>query len=380
MTDNKETILIVDDNKSNIDVLLGILSAYDVIPALSGQTAIDVVTSENIDLILLDIMMPIMDGFEVCRILKNNSKTNKIPIIFLTAKYEMEDIKTGFNLGAVDYVTKPFNPIELLVRINTHLELRSYQKDLELKVKDEIEKNKLQEQILFQQSKQAEIGELLMHIAHQWKQPLSELGSINTYNMGKLELNHTIENDELYDCLNQSSTILKFMSNTVETFQKFYKPNCESDLFDIYEAIYCATNMITATLNYHNINLTIKQKECQKIYGKRNEYSQVILSILNNAKDIFLARDVKEPTIHIEISSSDNTAVVTILDNGGGVRLKNREDIFLPFVSQSNSSGIGLYMARIIIEKNNGSIEIENFKDGARFKIIMPNNTRENRE
>jgi len=371
MKDKKQTILIVDDNESNIDILLGILNNYDVIASLNGQTAIDIIKSEDIDLILLDIMMPNMDGFEVCKILKNDEKTMKIPIIFLTAKFEMEDIKKGFELGAVDYITKPFNPIELLVRINTHLELRSYQQDLELKIIQELKKNKLQEQILFQQSKQAEMGELLMHIAHQWKQPLSELGSINIYNIGKLELNHTIDKDELNESLNKNSTILKFMSDTVETFQNFYKPSCEKKIFNVYDAISSAINIINATLNYNNIKVEIKQKTNPKIYGNINEYSQIILSILNNAKDIFLTRNIKNPTVSIEINSQDNKSVVTIIDNGGGVRLKNREDIFLPFVSQNNGSGVGLYMAKSICIKNNGDIKIDNLKNGARFKIII---------
>ena len=371
MTDNKQTILIVDDNKMNIDILLGILTNYDVIPALNGQTAIEVINNENIDLILLDIMMPQMDGFEVCEIIKNNLKMIKVPIIFLTSKYEMEDIKKGFELGAVDYVTKPFNPIELIVRINTHLELRSYQKDLEVKIKQELEKNKLQEQILFQQSKQAEIGELLMHIAHQWKQPLSELGSINTYNLGKLEFDNTIDTKELNENLNKNTTIIKFMSDTINTFQNFYTPNCEKKFFDVYNAIYSAINIINATLDYHNIKLNIEQKTNSKIHGNINEYTQVILSILNNAKNIFLLREIENPIINIEINSKDDKSIVTIIDNGGGIKLKNCEDIFLPFMSQCKSSGIGLYMAKNICNKNNGDIEIDNLNNGARFKIIF---------
>ncbi len=374
MLDKKQTILIVDDYNSNIDIVLDILWEYDVIAALNGQTALEIIENERIDLILLDIMMPEMDGFEVCQILKRNSKTMKIPIVFLTAKYEMEDIQKGFELGAVDYVTKPFNPIELLVRINTHLELSSYQQDLEVKIQKELAKNKLQEQILFQQSKQAEIGELLMHIAHQWKQPLSELGSINTYNLGLLDLNKIIEKDELYDSFNQSSNILKFMSDTVETFQGFYKPNNNSKAFYLYDAIKSAINIISATFDYHNIKLKIQLTDNIQRYGKINEFSQVILAILNNAKDIIIARDIKKPIINIEISSNNDESIITILDNAGGVRLKNCEDIFLPFVSQNGSSGIGLYMAKIIIEKNNGKIGIDNVEDGARFKITMPSN------
>ncbi len=168
----KQTILIVDDIIENVDVLVEVLKEYDLITALNGKTALEIVKDENIDLILLDIMMPEMDGFEVCKILKENSDTVHIPIIFLSAKDKDDDIQKGFELGSVDYITKPFNPNELLSRVGTHLKLRAYEKNLERKVEEEIQKNKLKEQMIYQHSKQAALGELLMHIAHQWNQPL----------------------------------------------------------------------------------------------------------------------------------------------------------------------------------------------------------------
>ncbi len=140
----KQTILIVDDDKSNIDILLHILSDYDIITTLEGQKAIEIALADNIDLILLDIVMPNMDGFEVCQMLKISDKSSNIPIIFLSAKYDMDDITKGFELGAVDYITKPFNPIELKCRVKTHIELQMYKKDLE---KKNIELQKLNQKI-----------------------------------------------------------------------------------------------------------------------------------------------------------------------------------------------------------------------------------------
>lgn len=367
---DKQTILIVDDNESNLDVLLGILSQYDVIPSLDGKTALSIIEDENIDLILLDIMMPELDGYDVCKILKNNPKTSKIPIIFLSAKYEMNDIKKGFKLGAVDYITKPFNPIELLVRINTHLELRDYQKNLEVKIKDEIEKNSLVEQIMFQKIKQAEIGELLMHIAHQWKQPLSELGSINTYNTAILKQGNDISNEELLKSFDKNTDILKFMSNTVETFRSFYKPDHKLEYFNVEDAINIAINIVSATFDYENISLNINTKVNTKIYGIKNEYSQVMLAILNNAKDIFKIRGIKNRAIDITIDLQDDKSLITISDNAQGIRKRDDDDIFMPFVSQKDGLGMGLYMSKTIVEKNNGTIYFENINDGAQFTII----------
>ncbi len=361
------TILIVDDNEINIDVLLGALSNYDLIPALSGKAALEIIEEEKVDLILLDIMMPSLDGFQVCKKIKNNPKYSNIPIIFLTAKNNTEDIKKGFEYGAIDYITKPFNPIELNIRINTHIDLISYKNNLEKRVTQEIEANKIQQQILFQKSKQAEIGELLMHISHQWKQPLSELGSINTFQVGKLEYNPSVDIDEYKGYLAKNAQIISFMSDTMETFQNFYQPNQEAQYFDLNKAVDIAVNIVAATFDYNNINLDIvRDKKEYKIYGIINEYAQIILSILNNAKNIFIKREVKNPKITIFIQEDNSDIVVTIVDNGGGIP-KSNNDIFSPFVSYSDSTGIGLYLVKAICKKNAWKIEGKNYKDGAKF-------------
>jgi CheY-like chemotaxis protein len=122
---NDVTILVVDDNKENLAVVGNLFKdmGYKLAFALNGPDALEIASTNPISLILLDIMMPGMDGFEVCNELKNNPKTREIPIIFLTAKVETDDIVTGFLLGGVDYMTKPFKKEELIVRVNNHLDL-----------------------------------------------------------------------------------------------------------------------------------------------------------------------------------------------------------------------------------------------------------------
>ena len=367
---NNHTILVVDDNELNLDILVSILNDYDVIPTIDGKTALEIVDTENIDLILLDIMMPEMDGFEVCKHLKSNKKTKHIPVIFITAKHGVDDMKKGFDAGAVDYVAKPFNTLELLSRVNTHLQLKSYQVDLETKVKQEIEKNKLQEQIIFQNCKQAEIGELLMHIAHQWKQPLSELGSVNLLNTLLIK-DETTNKDEIETNFNRISMILEFMSKTVETFQDFYKPKSEDSFFDIYSTVEKAVNIISATFDYENIQMNINKNINPKVCANQNEYAQVILSILNNAKDVFLLRNSKDKVITLSIGLQDNKSIVTIEDTAGGIDFEEIEDVFLPYVSEKGSMGIGLYMSKNIMIKNGGMLSIENTNKGAKFTIIL---------
>ena len=129
--EKKPTILIVDDTKENINILLSLLDDYDLLVALNGKKALKLVDKNEIDLILLDIMMPGMDGYEVCNILKSNSDTKDIPILFITAKTDEDSIEKAYDAGGVDYVTKPFKPKELISRIKTHLHLCSMIKSLE---------------------------------------------------------------------------------------------------------------------------------------------------------------------------------------------------------------------------------------------------------
>ncbi len=128
----KDLIFVIDDNRMNIQLLNSILSKenYNVISTLDSEKAYDIAVKEKPDLILLDIMMPKLDGFEVCKILKSRQETKYIPIIFLTARNDEEGVQKGFKLGAADYVTRPFNRAELLARIETHLSLKHNQERL----------------------------------------------------------------------------------------------------------------------------------------------------------------------------------------------------------------------------------------------------------
>jgi CheY-like chemotaxis protein len=361
-----QTVLIVDDIKENVYLLMEILSEYNLISVLDGQSAINKAKQENnIDLILLDIMMPNLDGFDVCRQLKSNPQTAQIPIIFLTAKNKQEDIQRGFELGAVDYVTKPFNPNELISRVNTHLKLRAYEKDLEQKIKEGIEKDKIKEQMIHQQSKQASLGELLMHISHQWKQPLTSLASINLLNKTKLERGETLDKDEHLKSLVKSEDLIMYMSDTVETFQNFYKPSYENKHFFISECVMDVLGIVEATFYFNNIKIYVISHEDEETFGNMNEFSQVVFSILSNAMDVLIARNIKNPEIHIIIEDQK----LSIRDNGGGIDEGILKHIFMPFISTHQNRGIGLYLAKSIVEKNNGIIKASNDKDGALFEV-----------
>ncbi|PLA73456.1 two-component system response regulator [Hydrogenovibrio sp. SC-1] len=136
----KYTILAVDDTPENLDILKGLLAEeYIFKAAINGEVAMKIAENQHVDLILLDVMMPGKDGYEVCREIKSNPKTKSIPVIFVTANKEQEDEAMGFRLGAVDYITKPVNPVILRARIRTHLAFYDQRRTLDIKVKERTE-------------------------------------------------------------------------------------------------------------------------------------------------------------------------------------------------------------------------------------------------
>lgn len=182
-------ILVVDDIKKNIQVLGSVLGkeGYAVSYATDGAKALEMTTADEFDLILLDVMMPGIDGFEVCRILKNDPSTIDIPILFLTAKSEQDDIVRGLQQGAVDYLTKPFNTAELLARVKTQMDLRQAQHTILLRNAELEEKNQRLEQLLEENRKaMAEIKTLrgILPICAQCKKIRNDEGywtSIESY-------------------------------------------------------------------------------------------------------------------------------------------------------------------------------------------------------
>jgi len=362
---NKQTILIIDDIKENIDILVELLNRYDLITTLSAKDALKIIDDEAIDLILLDIMMPEITGFEICKIIKANPLTSGIPIIFLSAKDKDIDIEYGFKIGAVDYITKPFNPNELISRVETHLSLIAYKKYLELRVMEEVKRNQIKQEIIYQQSKQAALGELLMHIAHQWKQPLASLASINLLNKAKIKATKRLTDEEYLESIDKSEELITFMSNTVDTFKKFYTSSSKERNFFIYDSILNVLSIIEITFNFENIKISIDNQESEKMFGNTNEFEQVIFSLLNNARDIFKLRNIKNPKIDIKIENRR----FTISDNGGGITKGLEDKIFLSKISETGGTGIGLHLSKNIILKNKGTINVSNSLDGAIFHI-----------
>jgi signal transduction histidine kinase len=244
-----------------------------------------------------------------------------------------------------------------------------------IEFQQEIERRLEKEYLLMQQSKLATMGEMIGHIAHQWRQPLAELGGVF------MNLDSAYEFDELHrdyfkEKVKNGNELIKYMSHTIEDFRNFFTPNCDQASFELSTYIQSAINIIEATLTYHHIQLQIiAPKAPIYLSGYPSEFSQVLLNLLNNAKDVLVERKIPHPTIIIETQTKGEETIISIEDNAGGIKEEIIESIFDIYFStkiNTGGSGLGLYISKLIIEsKMIGKIEVANTKRGAKFTIIL---------
>jgi len=251
-------------------------------------------------------------------------------------------------------------------------EIGDFNKELEQRVKEESEKSREKDHILIQQSKLATMGEMINNIAHQWRQPLNALGLL----FGNLQdaqefnelttdyLNKQIENGFLY---------IDKMSDTINDFRDFFSPDKQRKVFSAKEAIDDAVQLVEASFKVHNIEITLDIPEDVEIYGILNEYAQVVLNLLTNAKDAIVMNSGKR-VIAVSLKVIKEKVYLTVQDTGGGIDEDVLGHIFEPyFSSKEGGMGIGLYMSKMIVESSlQGYIEVCNESDGAKFSIVAP--------
>ena len=258
--------------------------------------------------------------------------------------------------------------------LNRENELKALNDTLFIKVECGIQEAKQKDRKILEQAKLARIGSMISMIAHQWRQPLSQLSGI----LMELETATRFKKvDEKYilNAIEKSDKMIEFMSNTIDDFRNFYKPDKKKEDFLVSIACEKAINIIDATLENLGINLILNVKDDKKIFGYPTEFSQVILNIISNAKDILIEKEIKNPKIQIDINAKGVLSIITIKDNAGGIKQENLELIFDPYYSTKDSSkgtGLGLYISKLIIERNmGGELSVYNDEEGAVFKIIV---------
>ena len=261
---------------------------------------------------------------------------------------------------------------------NSMNNLEDLNKNLEKKVEEEVQKNRLQEKHMHEQSRMAQMGEMISMIAHQWRQPLSAISSASMNLQIKLELEKfDLESrdgikeakDYFLSKLKDINAYVSNLTTTIDDFRNFYKPNKKTSIVNLNDIIDKSLNIIKASLIDLNIELIKEYDSDSYIEIYDNEIMQVVLNLLKNSKDVLHERDIKDP--FIKITTMDR--IILICDNGGGVPEDIIANIFNPYFStksEKNGTGLGLYMSKTIVEEHHkGVLSVENTEDGACFKI-----------
>ncbi|MEJ5168460.1 MAG: HAMP domain-containing sensor histidine kinase, partial [Arcobacteraceae bacterium] len=245
------------------------------------------------------------------------------------------------------------------------------------------ELNISREQMLFQQSKMAAMGEMIGNIAHQWRQPLSAITTASSGMKLKQEYG-MLTNEDIIDFNDSIITHANYLSKTIDDFRNFFKSSKELELFDIKKLVDNSIKLVESSYKHNYIDLEINIRDNISLKGFLSEAIQALINILNNAKDAIMSNNPSQKVVIIEVYLENDSIVISIQDSGGGIPDKIKEKIFEPYFTtkhQSQGTGIGLYMSNEIISKHlNGKITVENMKFnynntecfGADFKIYLP--------
>jgi len=259
-------------------------------------------------------------------------------------------------------------------RKRAELALEELNRDLTRRVEDEVAENREKDRLLMVQSRQAAMGEMLGNIAHQWRQPLNIIGLI-IQDLQDAQAHGQLTPEYMDKSVQRGMDVIQHMSQTIDDFRSFYRSDKEKQPFVLNEVVDRVLSFVEASFRNVNITLDVHLDESLRAVGYPNEFAQVLLNILNNARDVMQERKVRSPKVTIRLTRDNGAAVVTIGDNGGGIPAGSLERLFEPFFTtkeEGKGTGIGLYMSKIIIEKNmSGRLTARNTAEGAEFRIEL---------
>ncbi len=378
----ENTILIVDDTPENIDILVELLEDFDKQVAINGKDALEIAWEYTPDLILLDIMMPEMDGYEVCEKLRANDKTKEVPIIFLTAKTQKEDIVRGFEVGGQDYITKPFDSRELMERVKTQLELKNQREVLknmnnilEEKVKErtaqvveannnlEIANNKL---LVLDKAK----NNFLNLISHEIRTPLNGIIGSTFF------LEDMIEDPELKEfvgMLKESVDRLDRFSQTALEITQIQTrgSELEKDKVRLNTIIKELIETLQDKAELKGVKLFAKLVDMDIVFGVEDSLKKSFKEIICNA--IKFSND--NETVEIASEVQENRLKISISDIGEFIPPEKIEEITKPFGLANDHydqhTGLGLSLVKSVLEIHDADMKIESSEEKTTFILYF---------
>ncbi|OKH37009.1 hybrid sensor histidine kinase/response regulator [[Phormidium ambiguum] IAM M-71] len=417
---SKADIMIVDDTPDNIRFLSTLLQeqGYNVRKAINGKMALTAIRTVVPDLVLLDINMPMMNGYEVCQELKNDRATQTVPIIFISALNDVNDKVKAFDLGGADYITKPFQIGEVLARIQHQLTIKTLQNQLQSqneKLQNTLEELRTAQAQIIQKEKMLSLSQLAAGMAHevnnsigfitgnlefarQYIQSLIELVNLyqQEYPQPTPALQAALQEIDLEFIVNDVEKVLHSMQtgteriSTINLALRIFSRLNESDIkpVNLHEGIESTLTLLRQRLQQEGRKWEIK---VEKNYGNlpaitcyASLMNQVFLNILNNAIDALESRwETSEnisvsPTIWITTTETDRQSIIIkIKDNGIGVPENIRAQLFNPFFTTKpvgKGSGLGLLTSyQIVVEKHQGILTYQSqIGEGTEFCIEIP--------
>jgi two-component system sensor histidine kinase/response regulator len=360
---NEQSILIVDDVPKNIQLLGSILKeeAYDLEFATSGKEALEWLDSKQFDLVLLDIMMPEMDGFEVCRRIKENPLTREVSVIFLTAKADFQSIIQGFESGAVDYITKPYNRKELLIRVKTHLTLQQQRKQLEQSTAFE--------------------KKIFSIIGHDLRSPM---GNIRTYIDAFLQVNNDLDESviallkDLYLLSDNAFNLLENLLNWAKTQSGgiICRPQQENIAFLVKNVL----NLFALQADSKQISLKYEGEDIVEGYYDPELISVVIRNLVSNSLKFTPHGGSVIIRAHQTIVNNTKRLLVSVTDTGTGMTAEVMDNLINKNIhyttygtDNEKGSGLGFQLCKEFVALNGGSVWIESaLNEGSVFYVSLP--------
>lgn len=307
-----------------------------------------------------------------------------IIIILLVVAPLQAFIEVKYSLYQVTYITFVLIILSIIIHFyqlkmdqakNLILKQQDMLQKFNVELADQLEELKAKDKLLTTQSKQAVMGEMISMIAHQWRQPLSTITlQISNYQIRQL-MNQTQQDKEINKTLNEISDTIMYLSETVDDFQTYFRPNKEVSNIDATKLVQQAINFLAPRAREVGVEIVLEIKNNISIDTYINEVVQVILNILNNAIDALIEVKRENPKINIVLENDKNSIKISIKDNADGIDIKNIDKLFEPYFSTKgkNGTGLGLYMSQMIMQKQfNNEIEVKTSKKGSIFSFRLP--------